>query len=127
MMLQAALLEAAVEAAAKGDGSEDRRSTFVETFCPECENLLLDQRVVLHRVRHLGPLELAGRPGRPWGSSADAAPPRGCRLTDDARPIPATPARLPSEHAGQHAATTAADHAAGEGHRRSTSTAAGSR
>ena len=41
MMLQVALLEAAVEAAAKGDGSEDRRSTFVETFCPECENLLL--------------------------------------------------------------------------------------
>jgi hypothetical protein len=41
MMLQAALLEAAVEAAAKGDGSEDRRSTFVETFCPECENMLL--------------------------------------------------------------------------------------
>jgi hypothetical protein len=41
MMLQAALLEAAVEAAAKGDGSDDKRSTFVETFCPECENLLL--------------------------------------------------------------------------------------
>src|ERR1044071_5811865 len=30
MMLQVALLEAAVEAAAKGDGSEDKRSTFVE-------------------------------------------------------------------------------------------------
>ena len=41
MMLQAALLEAAVEAAAKGDGSQDKRSTFVETFCPECENMLL--------------------------------------------------------------------------------------
>ena len=41
MMLQAALLEAAVEAAAKGDGSDDKRSTFVETYCPECENLLL--------------------------------------------------------------------------------------
>jgi hypothetical protein len=41
MMLQAALLEAAVEAAAKGDGSDDKRSTFVETFCPECENMLL--------------------------------------------------------------------------------------
>src|SRR3954454_8354461 len=41
MMLQVALLEAAVEAAAVGDGSEDRRSTFVETFCPECENVLL--------------------------------------------------------------------------------------
>ena len=40
MMLQAALLEAAVEAAVKGDGSEDKRSTFVETYCPECENLL---------------------------------------------------------------------------------------
>jgi protease prsW family protein len=42
MMLQVALLEAAVEAAAVGDGSEDRRSTFVETFCPECENMLLN-------------------------------------------------------------------------------------
>ena len=41
MMLQVALLEAAVEAAAKGDGSEDKRSTFAETFCPECENMLL--------------------------------------------------------------------------------------
>jgi hypothetical protein len=41
MMLQVALLEAAVEAAAKGDGSQDKRSTFVETFCPECENMLL--------------------------------------------------------------------------------------
>ena len=41
MMLQAALLEAAVEAAAKGDGSDDKRSTFDETYCPECENLLL--------------------------------------------------------------------------------------
>jgi hypothetical protein len=41
MMLQVALLEAAVEAAAVGDGSDDRRSTFVETFCPECENVLL--------------------------------------------------------------------------------------
>jgi len=40
MMLQAALLEAAVEAAAKGDGSEDKRSTFAETYCPECENML---------------------------------------------------------------------------------------
>jgi hypothetical protein len=41
MMLQVALLEAAVEAAAKGDGSDDKRSTFAETYCPECENLLL--------------------------------------------------------------------------------------
>ena len=41
LMLQEALLEAAVEAAAKGDGSDDRRSTFAETYCPECENLLL--------------------------------------------------------------------------------------
>ena len=41
MMLQVALLEAAVEAAAKGDGSDDKRSTFVEAFCPECENLML--------------------------------------------------------------------------------------
>jgi RsiW-degrading membrane proteinase PrsW (M82 family) len=41
MMMQVALLEAAVEAAAKGDGADDKRSTFVETFCPECENMLL--------------------------------------------------------------------------------------
>lgn len=39
VMLQAALLEAAVEAAAKSDPS--KRETFVETFCPECENMLL--------------------------------------------------------------------------------------
>ena len=39
VMLQAALLEAAVEAAAKSDVS--KRDTFVETFCPECENMLL--------------------------------------------------------------------------------------
>jgi hypothetical protein len=42
MMLQAALLEAAVEAAAVGDGSADKRSTFVEAYCPECENVLLN-------------------------------------------------------------------------------------
>lgn len=41
MMLQTALLEAAVEAAAKGDGSADKRSTFVEAYCPECESMLL--------------------------------------------------------------------------------------
>jgi hypothetical protein len=41
MMLQTALLEAAVEAAAKGDGSADTRSTFTEAHCPECESLLL--------------------------------------------------------------------------------------
>lgn len=39
VMMQAALLEAAVEAAAKSDVSS--RETFVETFCPECENMLL--------------------------------------------------------------------------------------
>ncbi len=39
VMLQAALLEAAVEDAAKSDPS--KRDTFVETFCPECENMLL--------------------------------------------------------------------------------------
>lgn len=39
VMLQAALLEAAVEAAARGGVSS--RESFVETFCPECENMLL--------------------------------------------------------------------------------------
>ena len=39
VMLQAALLEAAVEDAAKAGHS--KRETFVETFCPECENMLL--------------------------------------------------------------------------------------
>ena len=38
VMLQAALLEAAVEDAAK---QGTKRETFVETFCPECENMLL--------------------------------------------------------------------------------------
>ena len=39
VMLQAALLEAAIEDAAKSGHSS--RETFVETFCPECENMLL--------------------------------------------------------------------------------------
>lgn len=39
VMMQAALMEAAVEAAAKSDPS--KRETFVESFCPECENMLL--------------------------------------------------------------------------------------
>jgi hypothetical protein len=39
VMMQAALLEAAVEDAAKSEVSA--RDTFVETFCPECENMLL--------------------------------------------------------------------------------------
>ena len=39
VMLQAALLEAAIEDAAKAGHS--KRETFVETFCPECENMLL--------------------------------------------------------------------------------------
>jgi hypothetical protein len=38
-MLQAALLEAAVEAAVKGEGST--RSVVTESYCPECENLLM--------------------------------------------------------------------------------------
>lgn len=38
VMLQAALLEAAIEDAAK---SGSKRESFVETFCPECENMLL--------------------------------------------------------------------------------------
>ncbi len=39
VMMQAALLEAAIEDAAKADVS--KHDTFVETFCPECENMLL--------------------------------------------------------------------------------------
>ena len=39
VMLHAALLEAAIEDAAKEGHSS--RETFVETFCPECENMLL--------------------------------------------------------------------------------------
>lgn len=39
VMLQAALLEAAIEDAAKSGTSS--RDTFVEAFCPECENMLL--------------------------------------------------------------------------------------
>lgn len=39
VMMQAALLEAAVEDAAKSGSS--KRDTFVETFCPDCENMLL--------------------------------------------------------------------------------------
>lgn len=39
VMMQAALLEAAIEDAAKAGHS--KRETFVETFCPECENMLM--------------------------------------------------------------------------------------
>lgn len=39
VMMQAALLEAAIEDAAKEGHS--KREAFVETFCPECENMLL--------------------------------------------------------------------------------------
>jgi hypothetical protein len=39
VMMQAALLEAAIEDAAKAGTS--KRDSFVETFCPECENMLL--------------------------------------------------------------------------------------
>lgn len=38
VMLQAALLEAAIEDAAR---TGSKRETFAETFCPECENMLL--------------------------------------------------------------------------------------
>ena len=41
VLLQAALLEAAVEDAAKGGVSESRRASSAETFCPECECMLL--------------------------------------------------------------------------------------
>ncbi|MCW2796578.1 MAG: Membrane proteinase PrsW, cleaves anti-sigma factor RsiW, family [Nocardioides sp.] len=39
VMMQAALLEAAIEDSAKAGTS--KRDSFVETFCPECENMLL--------------------------------------------------------------------------------------
>ena len=41
-MMQAALLEAAVEDAVRTDGLRSKRATVDESFCPECENLLLD-------------------------------------------------------------------------------------
>jgi hypothetical protein len=42
VMMQAALLEAAVEDAVRTDGLRSKWSTVDESFCPECENLLLD-------------------------------------------------------------------------------------
>jgi len=41
VMMQAALLEAAVEDAVRTDGLHSTRATAVDSFCPECENLLL--------------------------------------------------------------------------------------
>jgi hypothetical protein len=41
VMMQAALLEAAVEDAVRTDGLHSKRATTVDSFCPECENLLL--------------------------------------------------------------------------------------
>jgi RsiW-degrading membrane proteinase PrsW (M82 family) len=42
VMMQAALLEAAVEDAVRTDGKRSRRATVDESVCPECENLVLD-------------------------------------------------------------------------------------
>ncbi len=83
MMLQAALLEAAVEAAAKGDGSDDKRSTFVGDLLPRVREHAAHQRVVLHRVRHLGPLELA--PGQVGHGDARRTGRCGCRLSPGCR------------------------------------------
>jgi len=41
VMMQAALLEAAVEDAVRADGLQSKRATTVDSYCPECENLLL--------------------------------------------------------------------------------------
>jgi PrsW family intramembrane metalloprotease len=41
VMMQAALLEAAVEDAVRTDGGQSKRATNVASFCPECENPLL--------------------------------------------------------------------------------------
>jgi hypothetical protein len=42
VMMQAALLEAAVEDAVRTDGQRSKRASVDESACPECENLLLD-------------------------------------------------------------------------------------
>jgi hypothetical protein len=42
VMMQAALLEAAVEDAVRADGQRSKRATVDESYCPECENMLLD-------------------------------------------------------------------------------------
>ena len=56
MMMQAALLEAAVEDAVRRTGTS-KRATVVDSYCPECENLLLAGSQLLHGVRHLGPVQ----------------------------------------------------------------------
>ena len=42
VMMQASLLEAAVEDAVRTDGQRSKRATVDDSYCPECENLLLD-------------------------------------------------------------------------------------
>jgi len=42
VMMHAALLEAAVEDAVRTDGERSKRATVDDSYCPECENLLLD-------------------------------------------------------------------------------------
>jgi hypothetical protein len=42
VMMQASLLEAAVEDAVRTDGLRSKRATVDDSYCPECENLLLD-------------------------------------------------------------------------------------
>ena len=41
-MMQASLLEAAVEDVVRTDGLRSKRATVDDCYCPECENLLLD-------------------------------------------------------------------------------------
>jgi hypothetical protein len=42
VMMQAALLEVAVEDAVRTDGGRSKRASVDESYCPECENLVLD-------------------------------------------------------------------------------------
>jgi len=87
VMMQAALLEAAVEAAAKSDVSS--RATFVETFCPECENMLFTGSLFCivcgtsvrstsrqaRKVMATQPLPADGSP--PYGAPAPVVPDAG--------------------------------------------------
>ena len=107
VMMQAALLEAAVEDAVRTDGLRSTRSTVDESFCPECENLLLDNsnfcmvcgtsvRSTSHQARRSMAAPSAGGVGMTEQppQQPGATPPRvSRRSTRQRRPLPSPPSR----------------------------------
>ena len=108
VMMQAALLEAAVEDAVRTDGLRSKRATVDESFCPECENLLLDNsnfcmvcgtsvRSASHQARRSmsAPSGVQSEVRHEREASPAAAPPASRRSTRRRRPLPRPPPGQP--------------------------------